>query len=130
MKKMIKSLLLMIFGGILIGCKIAGLVDDFWSGMGVALLACGIANLIRQIKYQTNEQYREKVDISVCDERNKYLSMKAWSWSGYWFVLLMGCAGIGLKILNYEEESLMASSGLCLMLVLYWINYLYLSRKY
>lgn len=79
--------------------------------MGTAILTVRIVFLIRQIKHRTNEEYREKYDIERSDERNRYLSGKAWAWAGYLFVMI--AVSIMLKIAGREEfkEKILKGSG-------------------
>ena len=129
-KRLIVNVLEILIGvGLLIG-NFAGLVDEYWSGMGTALIVVGGIFLIRNIRYRTNETYRDAVDVAVNDERNKYIAMKAWSWAGYLFVMISAFASIMLKILGYDELVLMASGSVCLIIVLYWLSYLWLRKKY
>ena len=104
--------------------------DEFWDSMGLTLLIIGILQLIRCIRYQKNKTFREAVNVSNNDERNQYLAAKAWSWAGSLFVIIAAVATILLKIADQEGYMMMASGSVCLMLVLYWISYLILGRKY
>lgn len=129
-KRWIASILEIVAGLVLLVCNFAGLVDEFWSGMGTALIVVGALFLIRQIRYKTNKTYRESVDVEVNDERNKYLSIKAWSWAGYIFVIISAVAAIVLKIVGRDELVYMASGSVCLIVVLYWLAHVVLRRKY
>lgn len=129
-KRLIASIVEIAIGAILLVCSFAGLLDEFWSGMGTALIVVGGLFLIRQIRYTTNQSYRESVDVEVNDERNKYLSMKAWSWAGYLFVLIAAVAAILLKLVGLDELVPVASGCVCLIVVLYWLSYVVLRRKY
>ena len=129
-KNWISTVILIGFGVLLNGLYFAGLADDFWSGLGTAFIFAAAVRLVRMLKYKTNSQYREKVDIEVNDERNKYLALKAWAWAGYWFVLISAIVAIVLRVMGENELSSFASMWTCLMMVLYWVNYLILKRKY
>ena len=129
-RRMYLSLFWLVLGAALFVCSALEIVDSYWSGMGGGLLGVGIVQLVRHIRYRKNEDYREKVDIAVSDERNKFLTGKAWAWAGYLFVLVSGVATIALKILGQDQWSLAASCALCLLLVLYWGCYLVLKWKY
>ena len=129
-KRLIANILEIVIGVALSVCRYAGIIDDYWGGMGTALVIIGSIMLMRQIKYKTNASYKEKVDIQVSDERNKYLQMKAWSWTGYLFVMIAAFASIILKIFGYEQYSLIASGAVCLMITLYWCSFLILRKKY
>ena len=129
-ERLIASIVEIIVGAALLICSIFGLVDEFWSGMGTSLVVIGVIFLIRNIKYKTNEEYREKIDIESNDERNKYISLKAWAWAGYLFVMLGAVGAIVFKLMGKEELMMMASFSVCLIMVFYWISYIFLKKKY
>lgn len=129
-RRMYLSLFWVVLGAALFTCGAMEIIDSYWSGMGGGFLAVGIVQLIRHIRYRKNEEYREKVDVANSDERNRFLTGKAWAWAGYLFVLISGVATIALKVLGQDMWSLAASYALCLLLVLYWGSYLVLKRKY
>ena len=129
-KRMIVAAGWIVLGVVLTVCNFMGAVDEYWSGMGASLIVVGALQLFRQIKYKTNSEYRESVDVGVKDERNKFISMKAWAWAGYFFVLIAAVASIALRIGGRDELSVMASCGACLIMVLYWLSWLWLRKKY
>ena len=129
-ERLIASILEILVGAALLICSMFELVDEFWSGMGTSLLIIGIIFLIRNIKYKTNEEYREKIDIESNDERNKYISLKAWAWAGYLFVMLGAVGVIVFKLIGKEDLMMMASLSVCLIMVFYWISYTFLKKKY
>ena len=114
----------------LMGLSIAGLVDEFWSGMGSALVVIGACRLLRAHRLSKSEAYREKMETFQTDERLHFLRTKALSWAGYLFVLISGASVIIFKILGQETLSTAASGAVCLLLVLYWISYMVLKKKY
>ena len=129
-RRMYLSLFWILVGAALFVCGAMEWIDSYWSGMGGGFLAVGILQLIRHIRYRKNEDYREKVDVETNDERNRFLTGKAWAWAGYLFVMVSGVATIALKVMGQDQWSLAASYALCLLLVLYWGSYLVLKRKY
>ena len=129
-KSYLVSIVYLIIGVILIGLGFAGVVDEFWNGMGSALLVIGVIQLIRRHRLEKNEAYREKVEIETNDERNKFIRNKAWAWAGYLFVMIMAVASIVLRIFEQNLLSIATSGAVCLMLVLFWGSYFFLRRKY
>ena len=129
-KRLIACIVEIVLGIALTVCGALGVVDSYWSGMGTALITVGALFLIRQIRYKTDKTYQENVDVEVNDERNKYLSMKAWSWAGYLFVMICAVTSIVLRIIGQDLYSVIASYGVCLMVILYWLSYLILRKKY
>lgn len=129
-KRMVASILEIAVGIVLSVLGFKGVVDSYWSGMGTALITMGVIFLFRTFRYKTDAEYKEKVDVEVSDERNKSLRMMAWSWSGYFFVIIAAVASIVLKILGMDMYSLAAGLSVCLLITLYWVSYLVLRRKY
>ena len=120
----------LVLGLILVLCGSAEIIDDFWSSMGFAVFAVGVLRIIRHIRYRTNKEYQEKMDIEVQDERNKFISNKAWAWAGYWFVLIAAAGTIIFKLLGREDLMMLASGSVCLIILLYWVSYMILKKKY
>ena len=129
-RRLIIAMLWIVLGAGLFGSAVAGLLDSFWSGMGGGLIAVGVLRLVREVKYRTNEEYREKMDVELKDERNRFLANKAWAWAGYLFVLIAAVSTIVFKLLDMEDHMMMASGSVCLLLVLYWVCYVFLRKKY
>ena len=129
-KKNIYPIVLLAAGLALSGLGIAEIVDEFWSGMGSALAIVGALRLLRFYRLKKNESYREKVETAATDERNQFIRTKAWSWAGYLFILCTAVSVIVFKLLGNDLLSQASSWGVCLMLVLYWVSYLILKKKY
>lgn len=117
-------------GIVLTALSSMGVLDSYWGGAGGGLIGVAVVQFIRQMRYRSNEEYREKVDVEVNDERNKYIATKAWAWAGYLFVMIMAIGSIVLRILEYNDLSMYASWGLCILIVLYWGSYCVLRKKY
>ena len=129
-RRIIASICYVVLGAVLLVLGMMEMVDEFWSGMGGALIAVGVVRVVQFFRYRNNEEYREKAEIAAKDERNHYIRNKAWAWSGYLFVLIAAVATIAFKIAGQEILSFAASMGICLLLVLYWVSFLVLSKKY
>lgn len=129
-KRVYLSITWVVIGAVLFSMAVAGKVDSFWSGMGGALLAVGALQILKYYRLSKNEEYREKMEIEYNDERNQFIRNKAWAWSGYLFILIAAVSCIVLKIAGQEVLSMAASGAVCLMLVLYWVSYYLLKRKY
>jgi len=129
-KNVIISAFWLLLGAVLLLCGIFDLVDSYWSGMGGAFLTVGILQFIRIFRYESNEEYRAKKDRANKDERNRFLSGRAWAWAGYFFVLTAAISSIVFKLMGREDLMQLASGSVCLILIFYWLSYLYLSRKY
>ena len=129
-KRMYINIFWIIIGLVLVACGIFDIVDSFWSGMGGALIAVGAIRLIQYFKYSKNPEYREKMEIERNDERNKFIGGRAWAWAGYGFVMLNAVGTIAFKILENELLSQYCAYSVCIIIVLYWISFLFLRKKY
>lgn len=129
-KRWIASIVEIVLGIILWIGGVVGPLDSYWSGMGGGLIGVGIVQLIRQIRYNTNTEYKENFDIEAADERNRFIAMKAWSWAGYLFVMVAAVGSIVCKLIGREDLMMFCSGSVCLIVVLYWISYVVLKRKY
>lgn len=129
-KKIFLDIVYIILGAVLLGCGIAEIVDSFWSGMGGALIGIGVIRIFQFVKFRKNPEYREKIEIEANDERNKFISARAWAWAGYAFVMLSALGTIGFKIAGNDLLSQFCAYAVCLVIILYWISYMLLRRKY
>ena len=126
----ILSVVWVIIGLALIGLAFAGKVDEFWNGMGFALAIVGALQLLRYHRFNKNEAYHEKMETEINDERNHFIRNKAWAWSGYLFIIICGLGTIVFKVIGNETLSMASASAVCLMLILYWMSYFVLKKKY
>ena len=128
--KWIFSLFWILLGLGLLVLGLVEVVDSFWSGMGSSLLVVGLLQMIRYMRLRKDQDYQEKVEVESKDERNRFIRNKAWAWAGYLFILVSAVAVIVLKALGQELLSVAASVAMGVMLVLYWVSYFLLRKKY
>ena len=129
-RRMILSIVWIVLGASLLGANLAGLLGDFWSGLGGGLLGAGVVQVIRNVRYLSNPAYREKVDTTNSDERNRFLAGRAWAWAGYLYVLVAAIATIVFQIIGKTELATAAGFSVCIIMVFHWLSYLYLQKKY
>ena len=119
-----------LLGAVLFALGLSETVDEFWSGLGSGLLCVAVLQLFRMLRMNKNEEYRERVETGYTDERNRFIRGKAWAWAGYMFIIIAAVVVIVLKVMGQELLSMAASGAMCLVLVLYWVSYYILSKKY
>ena len=124
------SIFWVVLGAVLVICHLAKLIEDYWFSMGIAFIVVGILQIIRHVRYKTDSEYRETRDVATHDERNKFIANKAWAWAGYFYVLLAAVGSIVCKVLGREDLMMFCSCSVCLIMVLYWLSWLWLRRKY
>ena len=130
-KRLALTVFWIVLGAVLVVLTVTEVLDSsIYSGMGGALMAVGTLQLIRAIKYRKDSEYKEKVDTELGDERNRFLRMKSWSWAGYFTILIEGIGAIIAMVLGERTIQLVLSYSVCLVLVIYWVAYVILSKKY
>ena len=129
-RRIVACMIYAVLGITLLCLGIAEMVDAFWSGMGGALIAVGVIRLIHIVRYSKDESYRETKEIEAKDERNQFIRNKAWAWAAYIFVLIAAISTIVLKLLGQDLLSMVAGFAFCILMILYWICYLVLRKKY
>ena len=130
-KKLVLSIFWIILGAVLMWLSIAEVLDStYWSGMGGALLAVGVLQVIRNLRYRNSTEYQEKVDVEYGDERNRYLRMMSWAWTGYIVVLIEALGVVVALIMGQHTIQVILAYSVCLIVGIYWIVYMILKRKY
>lgn len=129
-RRVLLSLFWVLLGMALFVLGMLGIIDSYWCGMGGGLIGAGGVQVYRFCRYHKDAEYREKMDIQNKDERNHFLSGKAWAWAGYLFVIINGAAVVVLKLMGQDLLSVWAAYSVCLILILYWLCWLWLRRKY
>ncbi len=126
----IKNVIYLFLGGILLTLGFVGTIDEFWSGLGFALIFVGVLRLIYYFRLERNPEHKERVQTEINDERNRFIRNKAWALSGYLFIIIAAICLIVFRIIGQDLLSLAASYAVCLIMILYWISYIILKRKY
>lgn len=115
--------------GLLVAVKLAAL-DSIWGGMGGGLIAVGVLRLVQCLRVSRDSAYREHVETEAHDERNAFLRARAWAWAGYAFLMICAALTIVLMAMGKAPYFTLTSSAMALLVLLYWISYVILQRKY
>ena len=129
-KRMIVSACGIVLGIALMGAHAAGLLDDYWSGMGMALFVVSILQMLRWIRYETNKDYKVRMDVEAKDERNRFIAGQAWAWAGSSYVIIATAASMLYRLSGDDLMTQMAARSACLVMLLYCGSYFILRRKY
>ena len=130
-KRLALSIFWVVLGLVLFVLSETGIVDSsYFSGMGVALAVVGTLQVIRNLRYRKDAEYKEKIDIEVTDERNRFLRLQSWAWTGYIVVMIEAVGSIVAAVLGQEIVRQVLSYSVCLIVCVYWISWFILSRKY
>ncbi len=128
-RKLAVSSMWVMIGAVLLILDLTGVISNpIYSGMGAVFLVIGILQIIRNVRYHTDKDYKEKIDIAYQDERNKYIRMKAWAWAGYLFIIGASIVSVILHLSGMKLYGQVVSYCICAILVLFWISYMYLYK--
>lgn len=104
--------------------------DTFISSFGFALALMGVVR-IRNYKLITrNDDTIRKQEIAETDERNIALANKARSWAFFLYVMGASILVIILQFTPMRDTATLIAYTVCILVVLYWISYWVLRRKY
>ena len=129
-RKLLSPVIEIVLGAALIIVSKLFDLDSVWLGMGGALVAVGLLQLILGLRYKTDERYREKVDVEATDERNAFIRSQAWVWAGTGFVIVGGVLTVVFLLLGKQELSTIPGFAVSILVLLYWLSYLVLKKKY
>ena len=130
-RKLALSIFWIVLGAILMGLSMAGMLDsDLYSGMGGALIVVGAMQVYKNLKYRRNPEYRERLDTEAKDERNAFIRMRSWAWAGYITILALSIGTVVALILGQQTIQMTLMYTICLIVGVYWVAYVVLSRKY
>ena len=129
-KDIVFGVIWILFGLVLSVLSCLETLDAFWGGAGSALMVIGIVRLLRSYRLSRSETYREKREIAATDERFHFIRNKAWAWAGYLFIIICALSTIVFKLLNQDLLCMVLGGAVCLMLVLFWLSFFILKKKY
>jgi len=130
-KRLALSAFWVILGVTLIILSVSGVLESaLYGGMGGGLTVVGVFQVIRNLRYRKDNEYKEKIDTEYSDERNSFLRMKSWSWAGYITVLVEAIGAVVAMVMGQETIQLVLSYSVALIVFVYWLMYMILSRKY
>ena len=118
-RRLALSIFWVLLGVTLLVLSITEVLDSsMYAGMGSVLIVVGGLQIIRNIRYRKDAAYQEKVDTETSDERN------------YIVVIIQGIGVVVATVLREDTIRQILSYSVCLIVTVYWISYLVLSRKY
>ncbi len=121
----------LVIGAALILLQFIGSVNgEISSCFGVAFAVCGVVRIIQYIRLISDKDRMEQREIAEKDERNIMLWTQARSWAFGIYTILSGGAILVLYMLNMEFAGQIIAYALCSLVLIYWVCYMILRRKY
>ena len=104
--------------------------NTFIFSFGVTMLVMGVIRLIRHWKITKDDASIRKQELSETDERVRMISERAKSWAFSFSLLVCGIVVIVLSLMGYHDQAQPFTWYICGMVVLYWIFWFILGKKY
>lgn len=125
------ALVIMLLGAGLIAVNLTGIAEnDILSSMGLMFLVIGAARLVQYKRITADSESLNARRIAETDERNVMLWTKARSLAFSVYSLATALAVVVLYILNMQATAQIVSYCLLSFVVIYWVCYFIISRKY
>ena len=129
-RRLVLSICWVILGIILVVLSAKDVIDKtMFAGMGGGFIVIGALQIIRNIRYRTDEKYKKDVDIAVRDERNRSIRLSAWAYAGYSFIVTACVAIIVLLVAGQNIYAWILGYCVCFILLVYWVSYMILQKK-
>ena len=106
------------------------LTNDIMSSFGLMLFVIGIARMVQYKRITADSESLNARRIAENDERNVMLWTKARSLATSVYLLLLAVMVIVLYIINMQTAAQIVSYCMLAFVVIYWICYFILSKKY
>ena len=106
------------------------LTNDIMSSFGLMLFVIGIARMVQYKRITADSESLNARRIAENDERNVMLWTKARSLATSVYLLLLAVMVIVLYIINMQTAAQIVSYCMIAFVVIYWICYFIVSKKY
>ena len=130
-KRILTARIFLIAGPLLMAVSIwKNLDNEFFFAWGTALMVIGIVRLRQYRKLMASPEAMRAQEVAETDERNVMLANKAKSYAFFWYVLICSVAVIVLEFMNQVQIATSLAFSVCFLILLYWVCYYVLRRKY
>ena len=120
-----------ILGLVLLTIALLSKSDNYFlTAFGIGILLNGIMRILRHRKITKDAHSIRKQELTENDERLRMMSERAKSWTFSLSIMAAGTVVIVLSLLGYHDEALPFAWYVCGMVVLYWICWNIIRRKY
>jgi len=130
-KRLLVNLFWAVFGlGMILYCFFTDTNNTYPFSLGIAFIIIGIIRTIQYRQTVTDEKVLREKEIQEKDERNQMIAERAKSWVFSFSIIAAGTLVIILNLLGYHDEALPFAWYVCGMVVLYWICWNIIRKKY
>lgn len=116
--------------GMILYCLLADTNNTYPFTLGIAFIVIGIIRTIQYKQTVSDKKALRQKEIAEADERTRMIAERARSWCFSLSVTAAGIWVIILSLLGRHEEALPYAWYVCGMVVLYWICFVIIRKKY
>ncbi|MDO4805618.1 MAG: hypothetical protein Q4A07_00065 [Coriobacteriales bacterium] len=109
---------------------VSGNGDQYLCGIGGGLVGVGAIRLVQEARRVKDPAYAKRLEVNASDERNVFVAGKSAQITFKWSILGLAIANIVLRPFGYHLVANVLGVVMCMELVVYWVSYLVLSRRY
>lgn len=130
-KRLYLNIVYMIIGAALICIGLLKINEnEMLFAFGIAFLASSIVRIIQYFKISKSEERLRNLEVKEKDERNVLIWTKAKSMTFNIYIMLSGAAIVALYLLNMEFIAQIVAYNICIFVVIYYVCYLIMNKKY
>ena len=107
-----------------------GHISGTATGFGAALLAVSALKLFKGYRYESDPAYARQIDASNADERLAFLASKAAEATFQLSVILLAVLSLVLRPLGGSDTADLLGCVMACEVAIYWLSYLFISKKY
>ncbi len=104
--------------------------NDLLSGMGLAFVVCAIAKIRKYFTVLRNETLLKQQEIKENDERNIFIMNSAKSIAFNIYIILNGIVIVALSFANKSELVNFLSYNICVVVLIYWLSYFFVKKRF
>ena len=102
----------------------------YFCSFGLTLVIMGILRIFQYRRITRDDKTVRKQELKETDERTCMISERARSWAFSFSLLVCGIVVIVLSLMGYHDRAQPFAWYICGMVVLYWIFWFILGKKY
>lgn len=107
-----------------------GYIDDVLGACGLTLIIISALQLFKAARYAKDPAFAKQIDASNTDERLAFLAGKAAQSAFQVSVIALCLLSLVLRFVGKGDTADVLGFVACGELLVYWVSYLYLSKKY
>lgn len=115
---------------VVLGCLEVVAIDSYWIGLSGGLAGVSAMRLVQAARYAKDPAYAKRVEVSNSDERTAFVAGRSAALAFRLSIMVLAVLCVALYPLGQPVMARVLGFVMCGQLVVYWISYLVLMRRY